>query len=335
MLPAPQAHTPLVLNSPAGILAAGQSFAPPLAAGQRLAVFVPGTAGVEDKAIQSVTTTAGAARLAWTPRLQRAWTGGSVVRWMRKLRLFGSGGPDAWLRPTVRGGVITFASENIDYSIAGGATQLSLDAIYDTLQPGQRLLIAAPTFTRMIDVTSVVQHSPPPLGPLNSTVTRVEFGAAQSLPAIADSRTVFVYEVSGPDIQFAALEYLPSIAGNRVYVRTLNATGLTKRKTLILDDEQVSPAFGVITNVAPNTPNAEHVELTLDPALSRALDTATAFAYGNVTKATHGETVPAEILGNGDAGTPFQQFRLAKPPLTYVPKPGAPNGADSTLELRV
>jgi predicted phage baseplate assembly protein len=53
----------------------------------------------------------------------------------------------------------------------------------------------------------------------------------------------------------------------------------------------------------------------------------------NVVAATHGETVPHEVLGGG-SGAPFQRHALRKPPLTHVPA-ATPTGAASTLEVRV
>jgi predicted phage baseplate assembly protein len=55
--------------------------------------------------------------------------------------------------------------------------------------------------------------------------------------------------------------------------------------------------------------------------------------YGNVVKATHGET-RKEVLGSGDASKPMQAFVLRQSPLTFVAAPTAA-GAASTLELRV
>src|SRR5262249_23170743 len=55
--------------------------------------------------------------------------------------------------------------------------------------------------------------------------------------------------------------------------------------------------------------------------------------YGNVVKATHGET-RNEVLGGGDATNPFQSFTLRQPPLTYVASP-TPAGAESTLKVFV
>lgn len=53
----------------------------------------------------------------------------------------------------------------------------------------------------------------------------------------------------------------------------------------------------------------------------------------NVAPATHGES-QAQILGSGEAGSPFQRFALQGQPLTYVPAQTASGGA-STLGVRV
>jgi predicted phage baseplate assembly protein len=66
-------------------------------------------------------------------------------------------------------------------------------------------------------------------------------------------------------------------------------------------------------------------------AYSYKRDTVT--MYGNVVKATHGET-RNETLGNGDGAQSLQNFTLKQPPLTFVPAPN-PTGVDSTLEVFV
>lgn len=55
--------------------------------------------------------------------------------------------------------------------------------------------------------------------------------------------------------------------------------------------------------------------------------------YGNVTRATHGET-RTEVLGSGDASKAMQSFTLKQSPLTYVSAPTA-SGVESTLKARV
>ncbi|HEX7956816.1 MAG TPA: putative baseplate assembly protein, partial [Pyrinomonadaceae bacterium] len=55
--------------------------------------------------------------------------------------------------------------------------------------------------------------------------------------------------------------------------------------------------------------------------------------YGNVVRATHGET-RNEVLGSGDASKPMQSFPLKQSPLTHVSAPTA-SGVESTLKVRV
>ena len=67
------------------------------------------------------------------------------------------------------------------------------------------------------------------------------------------------------------------------------------------------------------------------PAFAYVRNTVT--IYGNVVRATHGET-RTEVLGSGDGSKVLQSFELKQPPLTYLPAP-VPSGTDSTLEIRV
>lgn len=76
------------------------------------------------------------------------------------------------------------------------------------------------------------------------------------------------------------------------------------------------------------------LRLSLDPDGPFALDAATSALLGNVAPASHGETVPNEIVGDGDAATPFQRFTLKKKPITYVPA-AAPGGVASSVEVFV
>jgi uncharacterized phage protein gp47/JayE len=74
------------------------------------------------------------------------------------------------------------------------------------------------------------------------------------------------------------------------------------------------------------------IDLALDAELD--LDRETAYLLGNVVAASHGETVRAEVLGDGNAAAAFQRFALKKSPLTYVPST-KPGGVESTLQLSV
>jgi len=81
-------------------------------------------------------------------------------------------------------------------------------------------------------------------------------------------------------------------------------------------------------------PDRDHTTLTLRDPLANYYDRTTVTINANVARATHGETVQNEVLGNGNGAQPNQRFTLQKPPLTYVSAPTASGGA-TTLELRV
>lgn len=73
--------------------------------------------------------------------------------------------------------------------------------------------------------------------------------------------------------------------------------------------------------------------LTLNVPLANVYDRKTVVIYGNVSRATHGET-KTEVLGSGDASRSFQKFILKQKPLTYISSSSA-DGAESSLAVRV
>jgi hypothetical protein len=76
-----------------------------------------------------------------------------------------------------------------------------------------------------------------------------------------------------------------------------------------------------------------HTILTLANSLAYKYDSTSVTIYGNVAKATNGQTV-GEILGDGDGSQAFQSFALHQQPLTYV-SAATPEGVNSTLVVRV
>ena len=122
--------------------------------------------------------------------------------------------------------------------------------------------------------------------------------------------------------------------------------GLQTGRWIIVEGERTDiPATGVrtaelamIAGVVQGanlirTTDTIHTYLTLAKPLAYCYRRATATIYGNVAKASHGET-RIEPLGSGDATRPLQTFTLRAKPLTYLPDSNA-LGAASTLELGV
>jgi predicted phage baseplate assembly protein len=76
-----------------------------------------------------------------------------------------------------------------------------------------------------------------------------------------------------------------------------------------------------------------HTTLVLATPMAYSYKRDTVTVYGNVVKATHGET-RNETLGNSDGSQSLQSFALKQKPLTFVPAPN-PTGVDSTLKVFV
>ncbi len=77
-----------------------------------------------------------------------------------------------------------------------------------------------------------------------------------------------------------------------------------------------------------------HTFIKLAKKLAYVYKRDTVTIYGNVVKATHGETRNNEVLGSGDASKSIQRLALHQSPLTYVAA-NTPSGAKSTLQVRV
>ncbi|MBR8837437.1 MAG: putative baseplate assembly protein [Stigonema ocellatum SAG 48.90 = DSM 106950] len=91
---------------------------------------------------------------------------------------------------------------------------------------------------------------------------------------------------------------------------------------------------GVTQDVRSDLPNDQpHTFLRFAQPLAYSYKRDTVTIYGNVVKATHGET-RTEILGSGDASAVNQQFTLSQGSLTYLSAP-TPSGVTSTLEVYV
>ena len=76
-----------------------------------------------------------------------------------------------------------------------------------------------------------------------------------------------------------------------------------------------------------------YTQITLETKLNNDYVRDTVIIYGNVARATHGET-KTEVLGSGNASQSYQHFTLRQSPLTYVTA-DTPSGAESTLQVRV
>jgi hypothetical protein len=100
------------------------------------------------------------------------------------------------------------------------------------------------------------------------------------------------------------------------------------------DDDVVSELAFIDGAADAVSQDGSQTAIQLRDVLANCYDRETVRINANVASATHGETVPQEVLGAGDASQTYQRFTLKQPPLTYVSASTA-SGARSTLEVRV
>lgn len=121
--------------------------------------------------------------------------------------------------------------------------------------------------------------------------------------------------------------------------KTLPVTGVTASELVMLAEvvqdtsaEDGTPAGqGGNPAVLPDEKMHTFIKFAKDLQYCYRRDTINIF--GNVVKATHGET-RSEVLGGGDGSLGLQSFTLRQPPLTYVAAAN-PSGIDSTLKIYV
>jgi hypothetical protein len=178
--------------------------------------------------------------------------------------------------------------------------------------------------------------------------------------------TTELYRVKGA-LPSARHDFLLSAKTTRVTMKgnpltpfgRLTATAYAVSRPLILADEPVpGPVSGRVLELDRPAPlakgqpvivsgttaggpwsTATEVESVLGPMVTLTaelpeLDRGSVRLAGNVVLASHGETVPDEVLGSGDSTVPHQRFVLRKPNLTHLAA-RTPSGVVDSLTIRV
>jgi predicted phage baseplate assembly protein len=244
------------------------------------------------------------------------------------------------------------------------ADVLWLDAVYEGIAPGSWVVVERPSLgdsnapqTIIAQVTAVSDQSRadyglPGLKSTRLTLSRDWFNPEQDGFEVIRGTAVYVQSeelplakapidpvkeaVCGQEIDLDGLyDGLESgrwliVSGERTDIRPNEETdaisGITATELVMLGGvEQVYDA-----NLPGET---AHTRLHLANELAYCYKRDSVTIYGNVIKATHGET-RREVLGSGAGSRAWQQFVLKKPPLTYL-SASNPSGAESTLTVRV
>ncbi len=246
-------------------------------------------------------------------------------------------------------------------------TTLALDAVYDHIVPGSRVVVVRagtdPVVRTVLEVDTVSRAA---YG-VSARVTQlilddfwIQLVAADRTPKgergapyrLTPLREVTVFAQSEP-LPFAERPVGDELSGDVIELDGL-FEGLETGRWVIVAGERVDlpgvegRELAMVAGVShvPRTvrkwgtendvtlPGERvHTRLTLADPLAFVYRLDTVKVWGNVARATHGET-RAEVLGAGDATAALQTFALRSRPLTHVSAP-TPAGADSTLEVRV
>lgn len=260
---------------------------------------------------------------------------------------------------------LTLAEEPLDTDVAGDS--VALDAIYDGLEPGHWVIVSGDRTdipnvsgikaSELAMIAAVSQGSEAPLC-IAFPAGFVPFSEIKyTTPANAQGDRLVV-GIPNPKF-FDTLNSLPDPkVRNQEYCQQVElAPGFYADAYVPTSDEKKGRFvgfFGMLTDPDTNVPILSitisdgappaffawrisqkklHTSLTLAAPLAYTYDTASVSVYGNVAKATHGQTV-GEVLGDGDASQAFKTLALRQLPLTYVSAP-TPSGAASTLKITV
>jgi hypothetical protein len=123
------------------------------------------------------------------------------------------------------------------------------------------------------------------------------------------------------------------VVGERVIANTSGVRYSELAMLSSVTQDVFVPPADVPEKIQPRAGEKIHTFIRLAEPLEYCFKRDTVTIYGNVVKATHGET-RKEVLGSGDGSKALQSFELKQSPLTYV-SASNPTGVDSTLSVFV
>ena len=213
--------------------------------------------------------------------------------------------------------------------------QIHLDAVYPGIIEGSWIVIAKPGQVELYKAESVEADSQTNFT-LTAKTTRIELDTNEHLDHFSRRNAVVFAE--SEKLELAERPLSVPLPRHKIELDR-KVEGLAKGQVLILSGKRMGSSWAsmikevIAVDEVDVSEDGERTVVIPKDRLENDYDPATVTIYGNVAAATHGETVN-EILGSGDGARANQEFKLRKPPLTYVSAKN-PKGTDSTLEVRV
>ncbi len=231
IFPPPEGFNPLAKGSTSGILAPGPeglAAAAALSPGDRLLLFTPPFAALEELTVRELRAHEERVTLLWAVPLQNAnWNlSSSLYAFNRTFRVFGYNAPAQYMEPVETppgsGDFIWRMRVFSNYSYTPpSANTVELDTKYEGISVGSRVLVSQPGSNHLATVTAVSQAQATFLAPgattspVQDTVTRLTLS---SLPAVGDRRNAVLYEIKGPRIRFWGYRYPRKSGGPTAFV---------------------------------------------------------------------------------------------------------------------
>ena len=210
---------------------------------------------------------------------------------------------------------------------------IDLDAVYPRITQGSWVVLSRPNYEEVYQVETVEEGSQTNFT-LTAKTTRLEVRGENLVEKFGEGRRDTVVFAQSEVLEIAEYPLADPVQGDEVLLDR-RVDDLAGGRTLIFsgeDDESGEPRDEPATLLeAVLEDDLTKLRLTADLAYAYRRDTLT--IHANVAHATHGES-REEVLGSGDASTPFQRFVLRESPLTHISAP-TPSGTESTLEVRV
>jgi hypothetical protein len=253
----------------------------------------------------------------------------------QRAALFGHNAPDPRILATRTRALL---SEEIDASgkdwkheqTAPG--ELDLDATYSGVLGVGWALLRRPGAAALFDVAAAATTSRSAYT-LSARVTRLTVAPASATAAFHGGalRGTAAFVQSEP-LGLAPVPAVDPVAGSAIELDA-PAAGLPAGRLLLVDGIDADTGLPAGEPAVLLRTENDATRLVLNRDLVHRYRPESVIVHGNVSPATHGETV-RESIGSGDGSKPFQRMELRQPPITYV-SADTPSGAASTLELRV
>ncbi len=209
---------------------------------------------------------------------------------------------------------------------------IDLDRVYPNILPESWVVLAKPTYAELYKVESVFAASRADFA-LTSKTTRIALDAVEHLRFFGLRDTVVFSQTEKLEIAEKPLTEDIHEGINTIPVEGKLDDLEKDRKLIISGKDTNGKQVSEVLTLAEAKLNGSITNISFNEKLKYTYKRDTVTIYGNAALATHGETVK-EILGSGDGSQVFQSFTLKQLPLTYR-SASTPNGAESTLEIRV